>query len=429
MLSLSYMVKMGFLALFILLFSLASQVQANPRYASIVIDADTGEVLHESRADASRYPASLTKMMTLYMLFEAMQQGKKTLENKMKVSSRAASMPQTNIRLRTSDTISVREAILALIVRSANDVAVVVAESLGGSEIKFGRMMTAKARQLGMRSTTFLNASGLPNRKQKTTARDMVILSARLHKDFPQYYHYFSTQSFKYKGVIYSSHNRMVRNTKGVDGMKTGYIRASGFNVATSAKRGNRRVIAVVMGGRAAATRDRHMVNLLDRTFANMKTNKRHTNVSSVVNLRFGISIPVPRSKPGSSHFQQVPESKPTANLEPMPKPVSLPEEKVSPVVMNQATHSKAHVKTKKVAMLDSSRWAVQIGTFLAYDSAHTQSQVASFIIAAGDVVITEVETSNRKLYRARLEGLHEDQARTACQNLVQQGMECLVVQ
>ncbi len=428
MLSLSDTVKIGVLSLFILLFIMPNKVQANPRYASIVIDADTGEVLHESRADASRYPASLTKMMTLYMLFEAMQKGKKTLESKMKVSSRAASMPQTNIRLRTGDTISVRQAILALIVRSANDVAVVVAESLGDSEIKFGRMMTDKARQLGMLSTTFYNASGLPNHQQKTTARDMVILSGRLQKDFPQYYHYFSTQSFKYKGTTYTSHNRMVRNTKGVDGMKTGYIRASGFNVATSAKRGNRRVFAVVMGGRAAATRDRHMASLLDRTFANMKSNKRHTHVSSVVNLRFGIAVPVPRSKPGSRSFQLVPASKPTANLEAMPQPVSQSEEKASHVVMD-AVQSEERDKTQKVAMVDSSRWAVQIGTFLAYDRAHTQSQVASFIIAAGDVVITEVETNDRKLYRARLEGLHEAQAHTACQSLVRQGMECLVVQ
>ncbi len=428
MFSLKYTVKMGFLALFIFFFFLVSQVQANPRYASVVIDADTGEVLHESRADASRYPASLTKMMTLYLLFEAMRQGEKTLDSKMKVSALAASMPQTNIGLRTNDTISVRQAIPALIVRSANDVAVVVAEALGGTEIKFGRMMTDKARNLGMRSTTFLNASGLPDSKQKTTARDMVILSARLQKDFPQYYHYFSTQSFKYKGVTYNSHNRMVRNTKGVDGMKTGYIRASGFNVATSAKRGNRRLIAVVMGGRAAATRDRHMTHLLDRTFASMATNRRHIQVSSVIDLRVGRTAPIPRSKPGTSRHEIKPEFKPNAKLDSMPESALLLEEATISPVISQATELEAHNKTQKVAMMDSSSWAVQIGTFLAYDSAQTQSLVASYLIEAGDIVITEVETNNRKLYRARLEGLHEGQARAACQDLVLQGMECLVV-
>ncbi len=426
MFSLKYTVKMGFLFLF--LFLIVSQAQANPRYASIVIDADTGEVFHESRAGASRYPASLTKMMTLYLLFEAMRQGKKTLDSKMKVSARAASMPQTNIRLRTNDTISVRQAIPALIVRSANDVAVVVAEALGGTEIKFGRMMTDKAHKLGMGSTTFLNASGLPNSKQKTTAKDMVILSARLQKDFPQYYHYFSTQSFKYKGVTYNSHNRMVRNTKGVDGMKTGYIQASGFNVATSAKRGNRRLIAVVMGGRAAASRDRHMTLLLDRTFTSMATNKRHIHVSSVVDLGVGIPAPVPRSKPGSSRHKIKPEFKPSAKLNPTPKPALLLEERTISAVISQATELEAHNKMQKVAMMNNSNWAVQIGTFLAYDRAQTQSLVASYLIEAGDIVITEVETNNRKLYRARLEGLHEGQARTACQNLAQQGMECMVV-
>lgn len=240
-----------FFALIVLLllsFVPVSQTWANSRYASIVIDANTGEVLHESNANASRYPASLTKMMTLYMLFEAIERRKMTLNTQMPVSAHAASMPQTNIGLRVGETLSVRDAISALIVRSANDAAAVVAEALGNTESNFGTMMTQKARQLGMTATTFRNASGLPNSAQKTTARDMARLSSRLMKDFPQYYHYFSTPSFRYKGRTYNSHNRMVRNTQGVDGLKTGFIRASGFNVATSAKRNNRRVIAVVMG-------------------------------------------------------------------------------------------------------------------------------------------------------------------------------------
>lgn len=187
-------------SIFLLLLIVSDSALANPRYSSIVIDAETGTVLHESSADASRYPASLTKMMTLYMLFEAMEQRKMTVDTRMPVSTHAAAMPQTNIGLRAGDSISVRDAIPALIVRSANDVAAVVAEALGRSEANFGRMMTDKARQLGMRSTTFRNASGLPNLEQKTTARDMVTLSTRLMKDFPKYYHYFSTQSFSYKG-------------------------------------------------------------------------------------------------------------------------------------------------------------------------------------------------------------------------------------
>lgn len=406
MVVLKYTIKEGFLALVILLLlSLAVQVQANPRYSAIVIDANTGEVLHESQADASRYPASLTKMMTLYMLFEAIEQRKMTLDTRMRVSPHAASMPQTNINLRPGDTISVREAIPALIVRSANDVAAVVAEALGSTETNFGRMMTDKARRLGMRSTTFRNASGLPNSEQKTTARDMAILSTRLMKDFPQHYHFFSTQSFRYKGVTYNSHNRMVRNTQGVDGLKTGFIRASGFNVATSAKRDNRRVIAVVMGGQSAAARDQQVAQLLDRSFTRATTTRvarNNNNNNAATALRVSAVTPVP-------------------------KPISSSEKAPDPAAMQWAPQQAANIEVQKVAMVDNSSWGVQIGSYSAPDRAQAQAQAATRLIP-GEVVVTEVEISNRRLYRAQLLGLQENQARTACQNLSRQGVECLVV-
>ncbi|MDX1267461.1 MAG: D-alanyl-D-alanine carboxypeptidase family protein, partial [Oceanisphaera sp.] len=250
-----------------LLLAPLSQAQANPRYAAIVLDADSGEVLHASSADAARYPASLTKMMTLYLLFEAMDKGLMRTDTAMPVSAHAASMPQTNISLKKGERLRVRDAIPALVVRSANDVAVVVAEALGGTESEFARMMTAKARSMKMTATTFRNASGLPDNAQASTARDLAILSLRLMKDFPQHYHYFSTASFSFRGKTYYSHNRMVKNYAGVDGMKTGYIRASGFNVATSAVRGERRLIGVVMGGNTAQSRDAQMAKLLDSGF------------------------------------------------------------------------------------------------------------------------------------------------------------------
>lgn len=410
MFTLKHAVRRGCLVLAVLLFlSLVNQVQANPRYSSIVIDADTGEVLHESNADATRYPASLTKMMTLYMLFEAIEQHKMTLDTRMKVSIHAASMPQTNIGLRTGDSISVREAISALIVRSANDVAAVVAEALGSSEANFGRMMTDKARRLGMHSTTFRNASGLPNGEQKTTARDLVTLSTRLMKDFPKHYHYFSTQSFSYKGTTYNSHNRMVRNTPGVDGLKTGFIRASGFNVATSAKRGNRRVVAVVMGGQTAVARDQHMVQLLDRSFnqghaTHVASNAKNTPTAPAAKvIRISASVPAPDPKP-SSDLEKKAES-----------------------VIRTIASSQTQLQMQKVAMQMNDGWAVQIGSFYEPDRAHAHAQAAALWIP-GEVVVTEVEISNRKLYRARLVGLQESQARTACQNLARQGMECLVV-
>ena len=228
----------------------------NPRYAGIVVDAESHEILYAENADERRYPASLTKMMTLYMLFEALDGRTMSLGQPLPVSSHAASMPATKLWLKPGDSIPVEKAIQALVVRSANDVAVVVAESLGGSESHFADMMTRKARSLGMNNTTFRNASGLPNSGQVTTARDMVILARRLMLDFPQYYPYFSLTEFTWRGTRHTGHNRLLTKYPGTDGLKTGFIRASGFNVATSATRNGRRMVAVVMGGYTAASRD-----------------------------------------------------------------------------------------------------------------------------------------------------------------------------
>ncbi|SNX58724.1 D-alanyl-D-alanine carboxypeptidase [Nitrosomonas ureae] len=400
-----------FFAIFLLLLIVSDSALANPRYSSIVIDAETGTVLHESSADASRYPASLTKMMTLYMLFEAMEQRKMTVDTRMPVSTHAAAMPQTNIGLRAGDSISVRDAIPALIVRSANDVAAVVAEALGRSEANFGRMMTDKARQLGMRSTTFRNASGLPNHEQKTTARDMVTLSTRLMKDFPKYYHYFSTQSFSYKGITYNSHNRMVRNTSGVDGLKTGFIRASGFNVATSAKRGNRRVVAVVMGGNTAAARDQHMAQLIDRSF-----NQGNRTIQVASNSKNARAVAVTAVKMNA----------PTPALKPYPEQPKVPESIVTQQYVVPPVSAQP-VQLQKVALQTNDDWAVQIGSYHEPSRAHANALAAARWIP-GEIVVTEVEVSNRRLYRARLVGLQENQARSACQSLTRQGIECLVV-
>ncbi|MFG6176510.1 serine hydrolase [Halomonas sp. THAF12] len=255
------------LVLVALLLTTSAQAD-NPRYAGIVIDADTHEILYAENADAPRYPASLTKMMTLYMLFEALEERSLSLGQPLPVSAAAAAMPATKLYLKPGDTLPVETAIESLIVKSANDVAVVVAEALGGNERRFGQLMTQRARELGMRNTTFRNASGLPDDAQVTTARDMAVLARRLMLDFPQYYHYFSLQRFTWRGNRYSGHNRLLANYPGADGLKTGFIRASGFNVATSAVHAGRRMLSVVMGGFTAASRDEHMADLLDRGFA-----------------------------------------------------------------------------------------------------------------------------------------------------------------
>ena len=240
---------------------------AAEKYASIVIDADTKDVLHARHADASRYPASLTKVMTLYMLFDALKTGELRLDDKLTVSHNAAAQRPSNLKMKAGQKITVRDAIKALVVKSANDVAVVVAERLGGSEKRFASLMTAKAKQMGMKNTRFRNASGLPNSRQRSTARDLSILAERMIEDHPAYYHYFQTKTFTWNGRTYKSHNKLLGSVDGVDGMKTGYIRASGFNLMTSAERDDRRIIVVMTGGRTAKTRNAHVEALVEAAF------------------------------------------------------------------------------------------------------------------------------------------------------------------
>ncbi len=243
----------------------ASPAQANPKYAGIVVDAKSGKVLYSEDADELRYPASLTKMMTLYLTFEALEAGKIRLNSKVPVSRNAASEPPTKLGLRAGGSVTVEDAIQGLITRSANDASTALAEFLGGSEERFARIMTQKARALGMTRTVYRNAHGLPNSAQVTTARDQARLGIALRQHFPQYYDYFSTQSFRYGKQVIRGHNRLLGVVRGVDGIKTGYTRASGYNLVTSAQADGRSVVGVVMGGRSGASRDQQMKNLIAR--------------------------------------------------------------------------------------------------------------------------------------------------------------------
>lgn len=240
------------------------------KYASIVVDIETGEVLHARHADALRYPASLTKAMTLYMLFDALKSGEVQATELFPVSRFAAAQAPSSLRLEAGDTISVRDAILALITKSANDVSVVVAERLGGSERAFAALMTAKAREMGMTQTTFRNASGLPNARQLSTARDMAILAERLLEDHAEYYGYFATTDFSWGDANYENHNRLIGNVLGVDGIKTGYTRASGFNLMASAKRNGRRIVTIMFGGSTSRSRDEHVAELIEAAYASL---------------------------------------------------------------------------------------------------------------------------------------------------------------
>ncbi|MFN3349005.1 serine hydrolase [Pseudorhodoplanes sp.] len=242
----------------------AATSTADPRYADIVVDANTGDVLHQTHADAIRHPASLTKIMTLYLLFEQLEAGRIKLDTQMEVSAHAASQAPTKLGLRPGQTLMVEDAIKALITKSANDAAVVVAEHIAGSEEEFARQMTRKARALRMTRTVYRNANGLPNAAQVTTARDQALLGLAIQDRFPRYYRYFSTQTFVYRGVRMSNHNRLLGRVPGVHGIKTGYIRASGFNLVSAVQRGDRRIVAVVLGGTSAAARDARMRSLIE---------------------------------------------------------------------------------------------------------------------------------------------------------------------
>lgn len=244
------------------------------RYAAVVIDYNSGKELYAYNADVPRHPASLVKMMTLYMLFEELKTGRLKMSSKLKCSDRAARQPPSKVGLRPGQSISVADAIKVLVTKSANDVAVTVAETIAGSEARFVQQMAQKAEDLGMAQTVFRNASGLPNSKQVTTARDMAVLARRLLDDFPDYFGFFSTKFFKYRGKRYRNHNGLLFTYKGIDGIKTGYIRASGFNVALSARRGNKHLIAIVMGGKTARARNEHAEALLDYAFPKASSRK-----------------------------------------------------------------------------------------------------------------------------------------------------------
>jgi D-alanyl-D-alanine carboxypeptidase len=403
----------------------SSRAEAKPASAAIIVDAESGAVLYASRSKTRTYPASLTKMMTLYLLFEAIDAKRVDLDDLLPVSAHAAKQPATDLGLAKGQQIAVEKAILALIVHSANDVAVVIAEALGGTETKFAAMMTRKARELGMQSTTFRNASGLPNSGQVTTARDMAILARALITRFPDFYHYFSAHSFTHRGRVYASHNRVLLSYPGADGLKTGYIRASGFNLATSAMRDGRRLVAVVLGGKSARSRDLKMIELLDQGFA--LAAKRATSqvaedalpaAPKHMNTKAGTvaiaSSLIPPTKPDLATSQAASievETLQVASLD----PVSTPAEDTA----------KASSSTRV--------WGIQVGAFNSYEPAFKAANRASKRVASlvkdAQVVVDETAKGKTTLYRARLIGLSKKNAQVACKKLKAKAIDCLVFQ
>lgn len=350
---------------------------ASAKYAAFVIDADTGKTLYAVNPDTKNYPASLTKMMTLYMTFEALDNKKFGMNSALKVSRTAAGRSPSKLGLRAGSRILVRHAIPALVVKSANDVATVLAEAMGKTERNFAKMMTKRARRLGMTNTTFRNASGLPNRGQLSTARDMAKLAQALMRDFPHYYHLFNLKTFRYGKRVYTNHNKLIGKVDGVDGLKTGYIRASGFNLAASASRNGRRLIAVVFGGRSSKWRNRHVTNLIERGFKRM---------------------PVLVAKKTS------PLSRPSSPMD----------------------------RTSRPRIAQEGDWAIQVGAFRRYTSAHravTEAARSVPSLLRKPYSIRRLTGRNGNVFRARLVGLTEDHARASCDRLKVRKKICVVVQ
>jgi D-alanyl-D-alanine carboxypeptidase len=313
----------GFIAT---VFTLASDPSQAAPYADIVVDANSGNVLHETNPDARRHPASLTKIMTLYLLFEQLEAGKLKLDSQLKVSQEAAGQMPTKLGLKSGGTIQVEDAIKGIVTRSANDAAVVIAEAIAGDEDDFAKLMTRKAQALGMTHTVYKNASGLPNDDQVTTARDQAMLGRAIQERFPRYYKYFSTRSFTFRGQSIGNHNHLLGRVEGVDGIKTGYISASGFNLVTSVHRGNRYLVAVVLGGSSAGSRDARMRELISDKIAQASTKRTAPMMAEAEQApdakgeptklakseiktevkRVAKAEPKPESKPGSK-----PEAKP----------------------------------------------------------------------------------------------------------------------
>jgi D-alanyl-D-alanine carboxypeptidase len=382
-----------------------AQAAGNGRYAAIVIDAQTGNVLHADNADDLRYPASLTKMMTLYLTFEALDDGRLNLEQRLPVSAWAQSMSPTKLGLTEGNTVRVEHAVLGLVTKSANDAAVVLAEALGGSESRFAEIMTRKARSLGMTSTTFQNASGLPDAGQVTTARDFAKLGMALVRDHPKYYHYFSRRDFAYGGRKLPNHNRLMSRYEGMDGIKTGYIGASGFNLVGSAVRDGRRLVAVVMGGKSPLLRDNRMAELLDESFEKIGVARRSSTGTGLVAEaeRNPVIAPV-----YAAHKERQMAAR----------------HRHDKIGKTTASAVKAAPRPTKAG-----KWSVQIGAFTSRKAGEealaAAGKKAGGWLASASGVVSSTKTSKGTVYRARFVGLDEKNAKSACAALSKAGKAC----
>ena len=461
-------------------------VAYQPNYAAIVIDANSGRELHAVNADATRHPASLTKIMTLYLLFEQLEAGKLKLDTQMKASEHASEQAPTKVGLDEGDTIKVEDAIKALVTRSANDAAVVIAETIGGTEENFAKLMTRKARALGMTRTVYVNASGLPDNEQITTARDQALLGRAIQDRFPQYYRYFSTRSFVLDGEYMNNHNHLLGSVDGVDGIKTGYTRDSGFNLVTSVHRGNRFLVAVVLGGASAGARDARMRQLIEQYIASAATTR---TAAKIVETAEPVRLAEPKPQSQPLPIQPRPQAEaPTVvasnivaaqqpiqpvrvktisvkagattipalmALAPAPQATVAPSEfavarrddapaVTGPVATNEvnasapapAVYEPASASTTPVPTLPPpvarGAWIIQVGAFPEEEKAKERLREAQTlgktIVAKASPFTEKVVKGKQELYRARFAGFDQTAAEAACNYFKRNDIACMAM-
>jgi D-alanyl-D-alanine carboxypeptidase len=373
---------------------------AQAKISSIIIDAETGQVLQEQNADVQNYPASLTKMMTLYLTFQNLESGRIRMDQELPVSLHSATRAPSKLNLVAGESVSIHDLIFGVVTKSANDAATVLAEGqAGGSEPAFAEKMNAMARQLGMRNTYFHNACGLPDPLQKTTARDLAILARALYRDFPKEYKYFATREFTFRGQTMANHNHLMSSFQGMDGIKTGYIRASGFNLAASAVRDNRRLIGVVMGGESTRARDNHMADLLNDAFAH-----RRPDVMVAKN-----DAPAPQE----TVAQPSVAARAVAAISPVGHAFAAP------------------AAPRRVMVAATEHWSVQLGAFAKRGAAEKAVETAAAKLPGRGKTVEIVppgRLDKERLYRARLVNFSKRDAAETCRVLHKRHMTCSIV-
>ena len=418
--------------------TMVAEAAVNPAYAAIVVDAETGEVLFARHADSRRYPASVTKVMTLYLAFEALAAGDVRLDDVLTVSPRAASQPPSKLGLGVGQTISLEDAMKATAVKSANDMAVAIAEHISGSEPRFTAQMTLKAQELGMTHTRYVNANGLPDARQLTTARDLAILARAVMRDYPQYYRFFGLHDWTYQGQTYRNTNGLLRAGGGYDGLKTGLTNASGSNIVASAVRDNKRLITVVLGGQSSASRNAHVAALTDTGFEVIRLRRSGESIQVAQTFferrGYGIGPDIgPSGGAGPVQYAGTPtlendDGDLTASLNggaappaAAPTPARVPPARVAPV----RTPPRA---APPPARAPAGRWAVQVGAF------RDETVARDWLTEVNRRFRTQFTSAERTVqnaagwYRSRFTGMTEAGARAACDALAERNVTCMVV-